>query len=108
MESLVFRKRFLALIYDDGGNCANQRNVLKHYTHLEGLNNVEAIPFRENIDKLKPESIRACLLRTDVDDSRNDLQKMFRYPDGKLQPQQLKELCLKTASINSNNIRLIS
>jgi hypothetical protein len=52
IESLVFRKYYLALAHDDKKNLTSQHNVLKYYVHFRGLEKVEAVNIIHNLDDL--------------------------------------------------------
>jgi hypothetical protein len=102
MEALIFRRKFLALAYDDGKNFTSQHNVLKYYTHFQGLRNVEAISFCENIETLEKVFVDTWLSRNEINAERIDSQRRYFYFDNdKSYSQRLNDLC---CSISMNTI----
>jgi hypothetical protein len=94
IEALIFRKRFMALVYDDGKNLTSQHNVYKYYTHFRGLSSVEAISFCDDIDKLQYVFIDTWMARSNVNEEKVDLQRRYFYfDDGRTYSQRLSDLC---------------
>jgi len=94
IEALIFRKRFLALVYDDGKNFTSQHNAFKYYTHFRGLKSVNAMAFCESIDKLESTFINTWRTRNIVDIEEVDLQrKYFYFDDSRSYGQRLLDLC---------------
>jgi hypothetical protein len=94
IEALIFRKRFLALVYDDGKNFTSQHNAFKYYTHFQGLRSVNAMAFCESIDKLESTFINTWRTRKIVDIEEVDLQrKYFYFDDSRSYGQRLLDLC---------------
>jgi hypothetical protein len=94
IEALIFRKRFMALVYDDGVNFTSQHNALKYYTHFQGLRTVKAISFCENFDALDGVFVDTWLARETVDTEEIDSQrKYFYFDDSRSYGQRLGDLC---------------
>ncbi len=96
IEALIFRKRFVALAYDDGKNFTSQHNALKYYKHFQGLKEVKAISFCEKIDELEEVFISAWLSRNNIDAKKIDSQRRYFYfDDGRKYSKRLRNLCFK-------------
>lgn len=94
IETLIFRKRFLALAYDDGINFTNQYNVFKNYTHFEGLDHVEAISFCYDLRELDGVLMNMYQRRNDVDPELVDSERMYYYySDDRRYKERLRDLC---------------
>lgn len=94
IEALIFRKRFMALVYDDGKNYTNQHNAFKYYTHFQGLRDVETLSFCENIDTLEEIFISTWLSRSNTDAEKTDSQRRYFYfDDARTYAQRLRDLC---------------
>jgi hypothetical protein len=48
IESLIFYKKFLAVVYDDKSGITNPKNVYENYMHFMGLNKISAISLCKN------------------------------------------------------------
>jgi hypothetical protein len=94
IEALIFRKRFMALVYDDGKNYTSQHNAFKYYTHFQGLRDVEALSFCENIDTLEEIFISTWLSRNNTNAEKIDSQRRYFYfDDARTYAQRLRDLC---------------
>lgn len=52
IESLIFNKKYIALVHDDKKNVTNQKNALKYFTHFKGIENLENLFLCEDLNKL--------------------------------------------------------
>ncbi len=43
IESMIFKKKYIALIFDDNKNITNQKNAFKNYLHFEGIEKIETL-----------------------------------------------------------------
>ncbi len=43
IESMIFNKKYIALVFDDNKNITSQNHALKNYTHFEGIKNIESL-----------------------------------------------------------------
>lgn len=94
IEALIFRKRFMALAYDDGKNYTSQHNALKYYTHFQGLKEIEALSFCENFDQLEAIFISTWLSRNNIDTKKIDSQRRYFYfDDDRTYAIRLRDLC---------------
>jgi hypothetical protein len=94
IEALIFRRKFLALAYDDGKNFTSQHNVLKYYTHFQGLRNVDSISFCEDIESLEKVFLDAWSTRSKIDDVLNERQRQYFYfSNDQKYSERLKDLC---------------
>ena len=53
LETTIFYKKFIAVGYDDGKSLLNQKNALKHFEHLEGVEKLPNLEICYNKDKLE-------------------------------------------------------
>ena len=53
LETTIFYKKFIAIGYDDGKSLLNQKNALKHFEHLEGVEKLPNLEICYNKDKLE-------------------------------------------------------
>ena len=94
IEALIFRKRFLALVYDDGKNLTSQHNAFKYSKHFEGLDTVEAISLCDNINKLEDSLIDVWQRRDNLDAEKVDGQRRYYYyDDSRVYGERLRDLC---------------
>ncbi len=108
IEAMIFRKRFMALVYDDGKNYTNQQNAFKYYTHFQGLRDVEAISFCENTDDLEAIFISTWMARKNIDKEKIDLQRRYFYfDDSRTYSHRLRDLCVDVVD-NYHKSTLIS
>jgi hypothetical protein len=52
IESLIFNKKYVALVHDDNKNLTNQKNALKYFTHFRGIEKLEYLYLCDNLDNL--------------------------------------------------------
>lgn len=81
MESLVFGKKYVALVYDDGMNLTSQHNALKYYVHFRGLERIDAISMCDDIGQLPGIMTRTWQTRRRVDRREVDRQRMYYLHD---------------------------
>ena len=102
IEALIFRKHFLALVYDDGKHLTSPSNVLKNCTHFEGLENVEGINFCDHLTKLESVLLDVWAKRNAIDYENLDNQRRYYYyDDARPYAERLSDLC--ESILNSNN-----
>jgi hypothetical protein len=103
MEALIFRKRVLALVHDDGMNITSPHNVLKYYVHFKGIMEIEAMNFCLNLDNLDRDFIETWNLRNSIDLQRTDIQRnYFLYHDGNPYNLRLAALVNKVMGESKN------
>jgi hypothetical protein len=94
IEALIFRKRFMALVYDDGKNFTSQHNAFKYYTHFQGLRDISAMTFCEDIHSLESVFLEAWFSRGNIDRELVDFQRRYFYfDDNRSYAIRLKDLC---------------
>ena len=104
IESLIFRKRFLALVHDDNELVSNQKNALHYFVHFKGLEQIDAVHFCHDIQNLEKEILRIWDLRNVLDKSRLDGQRRyFCYDDARAYKTRLADLCQKMLELSSIN-----
>lgn len=79
IESLIFYKKFIALVYEDSKFITSPRQVYLNYTHFENINNISTINFCEHIENLENILIDTWNSRFDVDKNSADLQREYFY-----------------------------
>ena len=77
IESLVFRKYYLALAHDDKKNLTSQHNVLKYYVHFRGLEYVDAVNIIHNLDNFADKFKQHWNNRNNVDAQLADKQREY-------------------------------
>ena len=53
IESMVFYKKYIALVFDDNKNITSQNHALRNYTHFKGIENIESLIFCKNLSNLE-------------------------------------------------------
>jgi hypothetical protein len=81
METLVFGKRYLALVHDDGRNLTSQHNALKYYVHFRGLEDFDAVSMCDDLARLPEFLIDTWQMRRDVDVQAVDRRRMYYLYD---------------------------
>jgi hypothetical protein len=81
METLVFGKRYVALVHDDGRNLTSQHNALKYYVHFRGLEDIDAVSMCDDLQRLPELLIRTWRMRREVDLRAVDLRRMYYLYD---------------------------
>lgn len=90
IESLIFYKKFLALIYEDKNYITSPRQVYLNYTHFENINDISTVTFCDNLNNLEKLVIKTWETRLNVDKNQTDLQREYFYHyDGKSYSQKL-------------------
>jgi hypothetical protein len=77
IESLIFRKYYLALAYDDGVNLTSQHNVLKYYVHFKGLENVDSVNIIHDLENFADTFKEHWNNRNNIDKGNVDLQREY-------------------------------
>jgi len=103
IEAMIFRKIFLAVVYDDGINLTSQHNALKWYTHFEGIEGIPTARFCK--DKARfGDMLKACWNeRRDVlPDQVDNARQYFLYSDGIPYQDRLLAICTDALSRKDN------
>jgi len=96
IESLIFHKRYLALVYDEDKNFTSQHNVYKNYIHFEGIDKLDAISFCKDIKDFEKNLLSVWRQRHDIDHTKfDDQRRYYYYDDNKSYSDRLKNLCEK-------------
>ncbi len=77
IESIIFRKPYFALAYDDKKNLTSQHNMLKNYVHFRGIENIDAIYLFKEINNLDFEFISYFKNYINIDLSNVDSQREY-------------------------------
>ncbi len=94
VESLIFYKRFLALVYQEQNNLTDPANVYRNYTHFEGLDTVSALSFCEHMNDLEGDIIKALDGRANVDEVLVDSERAYYcFNDTRTYSSRLLDLC---------------
>jgi hypothetical protein len=96
IEALIFNKRYLALVYNDGLNKYSQNIVLKNYTHFEGIDKLEYVSFCHNISELTNVFFEIWENKNCINVESNKQQiEYFYYNDELTYQERLNKLCNK-------------
>lgn len=96
IESLIFRKPFLALAYDDRRFLTSPKNVFNNYTHFQGLEKVDSIHFCHNRSELEVIFLDVWSKRNLIDNEKADAQRQYYYfSDSITYAERLQNLCGK-------------
>lgn len=94
IEALIFRKRFLGLVYDDGINVTNQLSVYRNYTHFEGIDTIEALTLCFRQEELEALFVAVWNKRKEIDSVQLDEKRQYYYyHEGRKYPERLFDLC---------------
>jgi hypothetical protein len=77
IESLIFRKRYIALAHDDKKNLTSQHNILKNYIHFDGIEHIEAVNICNDLNDLESLMEMAVCKRDQEDFIKCDLQREY-------------------------------
>lgn len=81
IETLIFRRKYLALVYDDGMNITSQHNALKYYVHFRGLEDIDTVVMCDDMGQLPRLLISTWQTRGEVDVQEVDRQRMYYLHD---------------------------
>lgn len=102
IEALIFRKHFLALVYDDGSGLYSPSNVLKSCKHFKGVEDIEAINLCEEFKNLENIFLDVWSKRDEIDYENLDLKRRYYcYDDARPYPERLSDLCEKILKSDS-------
>jgi len=94
IEALIFHKRFLGLIHDDGKNFTSMHNVYKNYTHFQGIESMDAVTLCSNLENLETIFYQVWNSRNELNPSLIDEQRQFYYYHDKIPyNQRLSNMC---------------
>lgn len=94
IESLIFRKCFLALVYNDKKNLTSQHNVLNNYEHLKGIEKIKAIAFCQNLSNLENDFLDLWNTRFSMDFKKiDDQRRYYLYDDARTYSERLADIC---------------
>lgn len=94
IESLIFRKCFLALVYNDKKNLTSQHNVLTNYEHLTGIEKIKAITFCQNLFNLENDFLDLWNARFSMDFKKiDDQRRYYLYDDARTYSERLADIC---------------
>ena len=101
IETLIFRKKYIALVHSEKNNISSPHNVYKNYIHFSELKYCKEISFCNNLDKLEEIFTHTWLNSKTFDKMKLDLStNFFCYSDNKDYSHRLKNLCVNTLSKN--------
>jgi hypothetical protein len=103
METLVFGKRYLALVHNDGRNLTSQHNALKYYVHFRGLEDFDAVSFCDDLERLPELLVTTWQMRRDVDVRAVDERRMYYLYDDPT-PYRLRLVQLVDDVVNGRGI----
>lgn len=94
IEALIFNKRFLAMVHDDGKNLTSQHNAYKYFMHFRGLEKIDEIKFCSELCDLENCFVETWNKRDFVDKRSLDMaRQFFYYADDLKYSERLLELC---------------
>jgi hypothetical protein len=79
IESLIFRKQFIALVYEEDGNITNPSEVYKNYTHFEGIENLSSVIMCDKINYLENKILEALTNNNKIDKDQVDKELDFYF-----------------------------
>lgn len=77
IETMIFGKKFLSLVYDDKVNFTNQQNALKYYIHFRGIEKIGAVSLCRDISRLPGDFVTCWQTRHAVDLHEVDRQREY-------------------------------
>ena len=93
IESLIFRKQFLAFVHDDDKHISNMRNALDHFEHFQGLENVEAMSFSRDNSDIEKSMLDCWSKRNLIEAETYDEERMaYLFDDGERYADRLLSL----------------
>ncbi len=96
IETLVFRKSYMALAYNDGKYLTSQHNVWKYYVHFRGLENVNAINIIHDLNNFSERFISHWFNRNNIDIKEVDRQReYYLYQDENLEYKDKLTIAVK-------------
>lgn len=103
IEALIFNKRYLAFVYDDGKNLTSQHNALKYFMHFQGLENIEELTFCHDISDMEKLFIQTWDKRNDSNiDDLDEKRRYFYYDDELPYSHRLLNLCNEVIKSNQS------
>jgi len=104
IETLIFKKCFVAIVYKESGNLTNPHNVLNNYEHFEGLDKIDAIEFCHEVDDFEQSILSLWKRKELVDFEMVDNQRRYYcYNDSRDYPQRLNALCISITQLTPNS-----
>ena len=91
IESVIFYKRVLTLVYDDGVNFTSPHNAFKGYEHFRGIENLHLLSFCEKIEEMTPHFRKMYQSLSIINKDRADEERQYIiYNDSKPFPLRLE------------------
>lgn len=79
IEALIFRKQFIALVYEEDGNITSPSKVYKNYTHFEDIQNLSSVIICDTMNQLEQLFLKALKFNTETDNILLDNQLDFYF-----------------------------
>lgn len=100
IESLIFRKQFVALVYEEDGNITSPSEVYKNYTHFEGIENLSSVIICNKINQLEQIFLKAVTFDTEIDNISldNELDFYFSFIKEKAYNERLLDIAKSICS----------
>jgi hypothetical protein len=94
IEALIFRKKFIALVYEEDGNITSPSEVYKNYTHFEGIENLSSVIICDNTNQLEQLFLKAITNNKETDNFLLDseLDYYFSYNKDKAYNERLSDI----------------
>jgi len=93
IESLIFRKQFLAFVHDDDKHISNMRNAWDYFEHFQGLENVAAMSFSLDESDIEKSMLDCWSKRDFIEEKTCDEERMaYLFDDGERYANRLLSL----------------
>jgi hypothetical protein len=94
IESLIFRKYFLAFVYEEENNITSPSEVFKNYTHFEGIENLTTVLMCDNIVNIEKDFLNALNIyqNTDVNIIDREIDYYFSYKIDRTYDERLYDI----------------
>lgn len=96
IEAMIFRKTFLAIVYDDGKNLTSPDKVMKSYTHFQGIEAIPSVKYCKNKGDLAEDFLECWISKSSFNHQEIDKSRSyFLYHDEKPYRARLNTICQK-------------
>lgn len=105
IESLIFRKKFLGLVYEENGSRTSPHMVYSCYEHFKGVDELKSVTLCHSI-KLLPELFSSlCQDSVITDFNECDSQRnYFLFDDGNTYAERLSQIISSVVKVEKNEI----